>query len=167
MCPNPDQLLNENPGLTANVLYFFPNARSSYEDFLEMVSYLRRYDPAIERNEYAKYNVHQTSLLDRFFMLVLKLSRYEQLEQVKLNVDEMENMFIELMKFFIPNPRKGFIYKLLHWIGFKDVQETTLKQFSASLREFLPHIQKHIRDFHTLKFYKMQPNGLLLQHFKS
>lgn len=38
------------------------------------------------------------------------------------------------MKFFIPNPRKGFIDKLLKFIGFKDVKEATLKQYSASLR---------------------------------
>jgi len=38
------------------------------------------------------------------------------------------------MKFFIPNPKKGFISKLCNFIGFQDVQETTLKQYSASLR---------------------------------
>lgn len=99
-----------------------------------MVSYLRRYDSNIEKNEYAKYNVHQTTLLDRFFMLILKLSRYEQLESIIINRDQMENLFVELMKFFIPNPRKGFIVKLLKFINFKEVQESTLKQYSASLR---------------------------------
>ena len=79
----------------------------------------------------------------------------------------MENIFIELMKFFIPNPQKGFINKLCKFIGFKDVQQTTLKQYSSSLREFLPHIQKHIKDYYRLKFYNMQHNGYLLQNFKS
>lgn len=100
-------------------------------------------------------------------MMVLKLARFEQLNEVRVGVDQMEDLFLELMRFFIPNPRKGFIFKLLNFIGFKDVKETTLKQYSASLREFLPHIQKHIKDYYTQKFLKMQQNGLLLQQFKS
>lgn len=100
-------------------------------------------------------------------MLIMKLSKFEQLDAVIVNRDQMENLFVELMRFFIPNPQKGFINKLCHFIGFKDVQETTLKNYSSSLREFLPHIQKHIKDYYTNKFQFMQVNGYLLKNFKS
>ncbi len=33
----------------------------------------------------------------------------------------MENLFIELIKFFIPLAKKGFNNKLCKFIGFKDV----------------------------------------------
>lgn len=79
----------------------------------------------------------------------------------------MENLFLELMKFFIEKPEKGFIDKLCKFIDFKDVQETTLKKYSGSLREYLPHIQKHIKDYYTNKFQNMQIDGHLFKNFKS
>lgn len=80
-----DNLMTENRALTANILQFFTNARNSYEDFLEMVIFLRNYDPYNLRNDYAKYNAQHTTILDRFFMLMIKLPKYEMLDNIVLN----------------------------------------------------------------------------------
>lgn len=67
----------------------------------------------------------------------------------------MEDLFIELMKIFMEKPKKGFIHKLCKYIGLKDVEKLSIKQYSSSLREFLPHIQKHIKDYYKSKFKDM------------
>lgn len=82
-------LLTENKTLTTNILKFFNNARNSYEDFLEMVIFLRNYDPYNLRNDYAKCNAQHTTILDRFFMLIVGLPKYEMLENVMVNQDQM------------------------------------------------------------------------------
>jgi hypothetical protein len=38
------------------------------------------------------------------------------------------------MRLFIPNPQKGFMVKLKKFIGLKEAEFVSLKQFSASLR---------------------------------
>lgn len=59
-----------------------------------MVLFLRSYDPYIIVNEYAKYNAQHTTVLDRFFMIILKLEKYEMLNTTMINIEQMENLFI-------------------------------------------------------------------------
>lgn len=54
-----------------------------------MVFYLKSYDPIISISEYARYNVTKTTLLDRFFMLILKISKYELLESMVIDKNQM------------------------------------------------------------------------------
>jgi len=42
----------------------------------------------------------------------------------------MEDLFIELMKLFMAKPSKGFITKLSKYIGFKEVNEVSVKKYS-------------------------------------
>lgn len=49
------------------------------------------------------------------------------------------------------------------------VEETSMKikDFSGTLREYFPHVQKYLKDFYLLKFNKLEKDGLLLKQFKS
>lgn len=100
-------------------------------------------------------------------MLILKVNRFEQLETLIVNKEQMEDLFVELMKLFLPNPRKGFMPKLAKYIGLKEVNEVPLKKYSANLREFLPHIQKHLKDYFTSKFKFVREEAHLLRNFPS
>ena len=70
------ELLWENEVFCANLLKFFPNAQDSYEMYLEMIGYLRKYDPTIIKQTKAKINVPKTTLLDRFFMICAGIDSY-------------------------------------------------------------------------------------------
>lgn len=56
-------LLHENPTLASRITEFFPNITKDYQDFLEMVFYMKSYYHAMERNEYAKHNASNTNIL--------------------------------------------------------------------------------------------------------
>lgn len=71
------------------------------------------------------------------------------------------------MRLFMRDPHKGFMLKVKKFIGLKEVESVSLKQFSANLREYFPHIQKHIKDYYTLKFKDMQADAHLLNRFHS
>lgn len=71
------------------------------------------------------------------------------------------------MKLFMPNPKKGFIVKLSKFIGLKEVNTISVRKYASSLREFLPHIQKHIKDYFTGKFKFIKNPFYLLQNFSS
>jgi len=49
------------------------------------------------------------------------------------------------------------------------VEETSMKikDFSGTLREYFPHVQKYLKDFYLLKFNKLEKDCLLLKQFKS
>jgi hypothetical protein len=50
-----------------------------------MVMFLRKFKVGSERNEFVKYNAPKTSLLDRYFMIVNGITKYEELERIHLN----------------------------------------------------------------------------------
>lgn len=52
---------------------------------------------------------------------------------------------------------------------FMSVEETSMKikDFSGTLREYFPHVQKYLKDFYLLKFNKLEKDCLLLKQFKS
>lgn len=157
----------ENPKFTHNLLKQFPDARNSYQDFTEMVLYLRRYDPNIQKHTMAKYNISHTTLLDRYFMICLGFTSPEQLETTKLGFEDKENLMIEYMKIFIPDPKPGFLAKLCAYISDDPEKPCSLKEFSSLVREHLPHAQKHLKDYYMHKFRDMSKDGRLLRHFPS
>ena len=48
-----DEYLYEIPNFSKNLLKLFPNALTSPEEYFEMVTYLRRYEPSININKQA------------------------------------------------------------------------------------------------------------------
>lgn len=62
-----------------NLVKFFPNAQDSYQMYSEMINYLRKYEPAINKNIQAKKNIPNTTLLDRFFMICLGINNHQEL----------------------------------------------------------------------------------------
>ena len=71
------------------------------------------------------------------------------------------------MKLFIKDPESGYIYKLLKFIHLDGQSNITLKQFALQVREYLPHAQKHLRDYYTAKFRDCEKNSYLLKYFDS
>lgn len=51
-----DEYLYEVPNFSKNLLQLFPNALTSPEEYFEMVTYLRRYEPSIKINKQADEN---------------------------------------------------------------------------------------------------------------
>ena len=43
----------------------------------------------------------------------------------------------------------------------------SLKEFSSTVREYLPHVQKHLKDYYMSKFRDMEKEGHLLRRFDS
>lgn len=82
-----------------------------------MALFLRKLEIKPEKNPFAKENASRTHLIDRFFMIVLGISKWEEYEKLSMNSDELENAFIELMKLFLPDPKKGFILKLRKFLS--------------------------------------------------
>lgn len=46
----------------------------------------------------------------------------------------MEDLFVELLKIYMPNPNKGFISKLKKFIGLDGSHTVNIKKFSNSIR---------------------------------
>ena len=55
----------------------FPLSSSNLDAFIEMILFLRHGDSNYVINEYAKNNSLNASILDRFFMIILKLTYKE------------------------------------------------------------------------------------------
>lgn len=66
--------MHECPAFAQGLFKSFPRASEDFEAFFEMVLFLRRENATFKVNEYAVSNCHGTTLLDRFFMIVLGLS---------------------------------------------------------------------------------------------
>ena len=73
---------------------------------------------------------------------------------------------MEYMKLFVPNPEGGFMKKLSEFMSVSS-QSLSLKEFSSTVREYLPHVQKHLKDYYMLKFRDMVKEGHLLKNFDS
>lgn len=66
-------------------------------------------------NEYAKSTAPTTNLLDRFFMIVLDIS-LEVYVQKNVNIEELDDIFVEYFRIFIKNPEKGSMEKVLKFM---------------------------------------------------
>jgi hypothetical protein len=126
-----------------------------------MIIFLRREDAKFHYNEYSLNNSSGSSLIDRFFMIVLKVT-YEQYKQTVLSIDQLDDLLINYFKLFVESPEKGSIVKILKFIR---VEQPTMnvKEFSTGLREYFSQVQKHLKDFYMGKFSRMETNGLLLK----
>jgi hypothetical protein len=60
-------------------------------------------------------NGPHTSLLDRFFMIVLKISNQEYQNKV-MSAQELDELLIHYFRLFLPNPEKGSIEKILKFM---------------------------------------------------
>lgn len=65
-----------------------------------MILYLRREDAHFHVNKYASKNGPYTSLLDRFFMIVMKLD-HEEYQLKVLNVDELDELLMNYFSLFL------------------------------------------------------------------
>jgi hypothetical protein len=106
-----------------------------------------------------------TSLLDRFFMIILKISNEEYQTKV-MNKEELDELMINYFKLFLEKPEKGTIDKILKFMKIEE-EEVSLKMFAATFREYFPHVQKYLKDFYLIKFKELEKDGLLLKQFTS
>ena len=100
-------------------------------------------------------------------MLCLGYTNPEQMDSHRLTNPQKEELFIQYMKLFIPNPQTGFIEKMCKFISDECESHISLKEFSSIIREYLPHAQKHLKDYYMLKFRDKEKEGHLLKNFKS
>ena len=80
-----------------------------------MVLFLRREEANFSVNPYAVANGPQTSLLDRFFMIVLKISNEEYQTKV-MSLQELDELLVQYFRLFLPSPENGSIGKVAKFI---------------------------------------------------
>lgn len=130
-----------------------------------MVLYLRREDAHFHVNSYAKKNGAHTSLLDRFFMIIMKID-HEEYQLKVMNAEELDGLLMNYFSLFLENPEKGTIGKVLKFMKIEE-QELSVKEFSSTFREYFPLVHKFLKDFYLLKFKELEKDAHLLKCFQS
>lgn len=78
--------MKENETFSKNLFTMFPDSHKNFEAFFEMVMYLRREDGKFTLNPIAVENRTKTTLLDRFFMIILNITAFKDYETKQLSI---------------------------------------------------------------------------------
>ena len=81
-----------------------------------MAMYLRRDDKSFTINEHAAVTGPTTNILDRFFIIALKIS-HEDYDLKHVSIDELDEILMEYFRIFVREPEKGTATKILQFIG--------------------------------------------------
>lgn len=84
-----------------------------------------------------------------------------------LSLSNARELLEYYMQLFISKPKIESIEKILTYINIPNLKEINAKEYSSSLREQFPHIQKFLIDYIKLKCRDCIKDGLLLKNFNS
>lgn len=100
-------------------------------------------------------------------MIALGLSTSTDLDTTSLQVNQLEETLLHLMRIFIAEPQKGFINKVRKYLGIESKETVTVREFASAFKSSFPSVSKHLRNYITHKLRDSVKEFRILGHFDS